>query len=52
MAKHAAFWWISLAGSLCLLIYVLHRKDPVFLVGVSINTAIYLRNRFERKRAG
>ena len=40
----SSFWWISLAGSLALLVYVLHRRDPVFLVGVSINTAIYVRN--------
>ena len=39
-----SFWWISLAGSLALLVYVGHRKDPVFLAGVSINTAIYARN--------
>jgi lipid-A-disaccharide synthase-like uncharacterized protein len=39
-----SFWWISLLGSLALLVYVLHRRDPVFLVGVSINTAIYVRN--------
>lgn len=40
----ASFWWISLLGSLALLVYVIHRRDPVFLVGVSINTAIYVRN--------
>jgi len=41
-----SFWWISLAGSLALLVYVSHRQDPVFLAGVSINTAIYARNLF------
>ena len=39
-----SFWWMSLAGSLALIVYVVHRKDPVFLAGVSINTAIYVRN--------
>ena len=39
-----SFWWISLWGSLALLVYVGHRQDPVFLAGVSINTAIYARN--------
>lgn len=39
-----AFWWLSLAGSLALIVYVIHRRDPVFLTGVSINTAIYVRN--------
>jgi len=38
------FWWLSLFGSVALVIYVLHRRDPVFLMGVSINTAIYARN--------
>ena len=38
------FWWLSLFGSAALVIYVLHRRDPVFLMGVSINTAIYARN--------
>lgn len=39
-----AFWWMSLGGSLALIVYVVHRQDPVFLAGVSINTAIYVRN--------
>ena len=52
-----SFWWISLAGSLALVVYVIHRQDPVFLAGVSINTAIYVRNlvlvaREERPRPG
>ena len=29
----AMFWWYSLAGTAMLLVYILHRKDPVFLVG-------------------
>ena len=39
-----SFWWISLVGSLALVVYVIHRQDPIFLAGVSINTAIYVRN--------
>ena len=39
-----AFWWLSLLGSLALVVYTVHRRDPVFLAGVSINTAIYVRN--------
>lgn len=39
-----AFWWLSLGGSVALLVYQLHRADPVFLAGVGVNTAIYLRN--------
>lgn len=38
------YWWLSLAGSLALVVYQLHRKDPVFLAGVAVNTAIYVRN--------
>jgi lipid-A-disaccharide synthase-like uncharacterized protein len=39
-----AFWWLSLGGSVALLVYQFHREDPVFLAGVGVNTAIYLRN--------
>jgi lipid-A-disaccharide synthase-like uncharacterized protein len=39
-----SFWWIRLAGSLMLLIYVLQRKDIVFLVTVVLQFIIYYRN--------
>ena len=39
-----AFWFISLVGSLILLTYSLHIKNPVFILGFSLNTLIYLRN--------
>ena len=39
-----AFWFISLAGSLILLSYSIHIKEPVFMLGFSLNTLIYLRN--------
>ena len=39
-----AFWFMSLAGSLILLIYSIHIKNPVFMLGFSLNTLIYLRN--------
>jgi len=39
-----AFWFISLAGSLILLIYSIHIKNPIFMLGFSLNTFIYLRN--------
>ena len=29
------FWWISLAGSMILLSYAIHKADPVFIVGQS-----------------
>ena len=40
----ASFWWLSLAGTACLIVYFFHRKDPVFLVGALINGALYVRN--------
>ena len=39
-----AFWFISLAGSLILLSYAIHIKNPIFMLGFSLNTLIYLRN--------
>ena len=40
----AAFWWYSLLATPLLLVYVLHRKDPVFIVGVLVNGFLYARN--------
>ncbi len=39
-----AFWFMSLAGSLILLSYSVHIKNPVFMLGFSLNTLIYMRN--------
>lgn len=39
-----AFWYFSLAGSVVLLGYALHRADPVFVTGQAAGLAIYLRN--------
>ena len=38
------FWFFSLGGSLLLLMYAIHIKDPVFILGQSTGFAIYLRN--------
>jgi lipid-A-disaccharide synthase-like uncharacterized protein len=49
-----AFWYFSLAGGLTLLIYAVHRRDPVFILGQSAGIFIYLRNLyliFRRQRA-
>lgn len=40
----ASFWWWSLAGTLPLLVYALHRGDGVFTAGALINGALYVRN--------
>lgn len=39
-----SFWWFSIGGSLILLMYALHRADPVFILGQSLGCFIYLRN--------
>lgn len=45
------FWWYSLAGTASSLVYVLHRKDPVFIVGFLVNGFLYLRNLMLGKKA-
>lgn len=39
-----AFWYFSIGGSLILLTYAIYRKDPVFILGQSIGSFVYLRN--------
>lgn len=39
-----AFWYFSVAGGLSLLIYAIHRRDPVFIVGQGSGLFIYFRN--------
>jgi lipid-A-disaccharide synthase-like uncharacterized protein len=38
------FWYLSLIGSTLLFIYALHLRDPVFMLGQSVNSIIYIRN--------
>ena len=38
------FWYLSLAGGLTLLVYAIHIKDPVFILGQSCGSFIYIRN--------
>ena len=38
------FWILRITGSLMLIIYVIHRKDIVFLVALILQIAIYIRN--------
>lgn len=40
----AHFWYFSLAGSVLLLAYAIHRRDPVIMAGQIVGLAIYLRN--------
>ena len=46
-----AFWYLSLVGALMLLAYAVYRRDPVFILGQSTGTVIYLRNLYFIKRA-
>ena len=39
-----SFWFISLVGSIILLAYSIHIKNPIFMLGFSLNTLIYIRN--------
>jgi len=39
-----SFWYLSIAGSILLLIYSIARLDPVFILGQSTGTFIYVRN--------
>jgi len=39
-----AFWWLSVAGGATLLVYAIHRRDPVFILGQAFGLAVYGRN--------
>lgn len=47
-----AFWYLSLGGSLLLLIYSIHVRDPVFILGQSTGSVIYIRNIVLIRRGG
>lgn len=40
----AGFWWMSLAGSILVLVYAIYRRDPVLLVAQVIAIFPYTRN--------
>ena len=46
-----AFWWLSLGGSLVLLAYAVHRRDPVFILGQAFGFVVYSRNLVLVRRA-
>ncbi|NWF93235.1 MAG: lipid-A-disaccharide synthase N-terminal domain-containing protein [Syntrophaceae bacterium] len=39
-----SFWYFSLAGGLIVLLYAIHRMDPVFILAYLPGNFIYLRN--------
>lgn len=38
------FWYLSIVGSVLLLVYSIYKKDPVFILGQSLGLAVYFRN--------
>ncbi len=40
----AIFWYISIVGGLVLLSYAIYRSDPVFILGQTAGSMVYLRN--------
>lgn len=47
-----AFWYLSLVGALMLLVYAIHRQEPVFVIGQSIGGIVYVRNLVLLKKRG
>jgi lipid-A-disaccharide synthase-like uncharacterized protein len=39
-----SFWFLSLGGGAVLLLYSIHRRDPVFIAGQATGLLIYSRN--------
>ena len=46
------FWWLSLAGGVTLLVYAIHRRDPVFIAGQAAGLIVYGRNLVLLRREG
>ncbi len=45
-----AFWYLSIVGSGLLLIYALHIRDPVIILGQSFGFVVYARNLALRRK--
>jgi lipid-A-disaccharide synthase-like uncharacterized protein len=39
-----AFWYFSIGGGLGLLVYAIHRQEPVFAAGQAAGLLVYARN--------
>lgn len=46
-----AFWYLSLGGGLLLLAYAISIGDPVFILGQTVGSFVYVRNLILRRRA-
>ena len=47
-----SFWYLSLVGSLVLLVYSVHRREPILALGYVPNAVVYLRNLALLRRRG
>jgi lipid-A-disaccharide synthase-like uncharacterized protein len=47
-----SFWFLSLGGGVLLLLYAVHRLDPVFIVGQAAGLFVYFRNLLLIRRKG
>lgn len=47
-----SFWYLSILGAIMILIYAIHIKDPVFIIGQFFAMMIYIRNLSLFKRNG
>ncbi len=47
-----SFWYCSIGGAIVLLTYAIYKEDPVFIVGQSLGSIVYVRNLIliDRKR--
>ena len=45
-----AFWWLSLTGSLLLLIYSIRQRDSVFICAYAFTWILYIRNLIIHRR--
>ena len=39
-----AFWYLSITGSVLILVYAIKRQDPVFIAGQGLALVSYIRN--------
>ncbi|MBI5360857.1 MAG: lipid-A-disaccharide synthase N-terminal domain-containing protein [Planctomycetes bacterium] len=39
-----SFWYLSIVGSMLVLIYAFTQMDPVFIIGYALNSIVYIRN--------
>ena len=45
-----SFWYLSLCGGMAILVYAVHRKDPVIVLGQIAGLGVYSRNLFLTRR--